>query len=236
MFHSLKLFASALIPLALSVVGFSDAQATIIIDTFVDTQFAPPDSEIDAPAAIGEKRTLSADGQVIGAIGSGAWVSYNSIFPGGSVEVTYDAGGDGLGLDLTESGVNTRFEFDLVVNTGDDSGVTGDLLNLFINDADGNQSSFTRNWADLPGIIYIGDTGRGTFLLPFALLTGGADLTSIDSIRIRHDMADPRFTAMGITEIRTVVPEPGTTLLLGLGLSGLGVVGRSQRRATHDTV
>ena len=231
MFKSNKIRGFCL-TLALAVAGLPGAQAApIIIDTFVDDQFAPPDSLINAPAAIGGTRSLSADGQVIGAIGAGAWVSYNSIFPGGSVEVTYDAGGAGLGVDLTDGGVNTRFEFDLVVNTGDSSGVTGDLLNLFITDSGGNQSSFTRNWADLPGIIYIGDTGRGTFLLPFALLTGGADLTSIDSIRIRHDMADPRFTAMGITEIRaTVIPIPAAAWLFGSGL--LGLIGIARRKQT----
>jgi hypothetical protein len=45
---------------------------------------------------------------------------------------------------------------------------------------------------------------------------------------------DPQLGSIAIVRLN-FVPELGTAALLGLGLGGLGVVGRSRRGATHET-
>jgi hypothetical protein len=42
-------------------------------------------------------------------------------------------------------------------------------------------------------------------------------------------------TSLDVYAVFTVVPEPGTALLMGLGLAGLAAGGRGQRKATDET-
>jgi len=68
--------------------------------------------------------------------------------------------------------------------------------------------------------------------LPFVTVDSGSGTAAIEWTRLT-DM-DPEIGSVAIIRL-SFVPEPGTALLFGLGLAGLGVVGRSRREESEGT-
>ncbi len=232
--------------LALSVAGCSDAQA-LIIDDFTsgaqDLNSGNPsflDQEVQTSSAIGGYRFLSValtdgiaaiNGAVVPNLGL---LDANALSPealpfAGNVTARWDGQGDaGLGgIDLTDGGSNSLFSLDVALLAN------ADLSEIFLRviDTGGMSSSLSRDVSDLSILL--------PNLFPFGALDGNADLTSIDSIQLEISLGgepSQELLTVQINEFSVVpIPEPGTALLMGLGLAGLGAVGRSQRRASHET-
>ena len=135
----------------------------------------------------------------------------------GLVTTIWDGeGNEGLGgIDLMAAGDFFRLDVALLVEFG----LSG--MDLQVTDTEGGVSR-----------IETADLGFGINLLPFALLSGDADLTSIDAIQMELNLGgDPNTTPLiEISDFR-VVPEPGTALLFGSALLGLIGIARRKRAA-----
>ncbi len=84
---------------------------------------------------------------------------------------------------------------------------------------------------DVDGITTLGNTpGIGTTVVDEPGVTDAGH-----AFGWTLDLAPGESFAATASNVQSVVPEPGTTLLMGLGFAGLSFVGRSRRRATHET-
>ncbi len=239
--NKLKL-AAVLIGLLFLMV--SPQQAQVIIDSFDDA----PHSVVSGPATtpdtetgamIGGFRTIeigdpnktapTATSVSVDLLGDNVLSHNQSISLGGSSQVTWDAGGAGLGgIDLTAGGQD---RISLFISAFDDGEAD---LSITVEDTSMISASLLR--AD---DIQIGIGWRDFF---FSGFTGGAvDFTSIDSIALTID-ADPDAD-FAIDQIQTrgfgnanggkavATPEPSAFLLAALALTvGLGFTRFSRRR------
>ncbi|MGJ8696722.1 MAG: PEP-CTERM sorting domain-containing protein [Verrucomicrobiaceae bacterium] len=133
----------------------------------------------------------------------------------GSLNLRYDgAGSAGLG----GADFNTNWNF-LRVDLASISGGALDLR-LTVSDSDGSMAQ-----AAIPAL-----TTGGFYSFSFddpAFVNGGVDFGSLDSLTFDFETIDPgvSFSINSIT--REVVPEPGATLLAGVGC--LALIGRRRR-------
>ena len=69
------------------------------------------------------------------------------------------------------------------------------------------------------------------------MLDGGMNFNSSQTVCITEncDTSNPLTPIYLVSGSITTVPEPGTALLMGLGLAGLGSVGRSRRQESKST-
>lgn len=193
----------------LTAVGFSIADAApISIDTFEDGfHSAKPANEIAASSAIGGMRHLSAQFEVSGRVeeedGKGLLFSENQNDPGGSLTITYGFSAPLGMVDLTDGGSNTHFELNIVFRS---VGVILENLTIEVTDSSAAASSVNVTWASLPA--------SGSGLIPFSALTGTADLTSIDKIRItiQHLEAPNNITFDSIRVVSDSSPPETPTI------------------------
>lgn len=212
---------------ALLIDDFSDAQ-------LLSTTFGPTSSTVAAPSALGGKRdakitALPPTGalELSVAIGGGGDVLSHSQGSGvtGSSDVQWD-GGNGMtidptglgaaGVDLTEGGINDRLRFDVLL---DDRPAT---VTFSIYDVLGGSASKA---VALPGGIY-DETSYTVFFSSFV----GVDMTKVGAIAL--NISGPLVsTDVTLDDIEaTHAPEPGTFLLLGTGLLGIGGYGWRRKR------
>ena len=151
--------------------------------------------------------------------------AFNGSPPGGVVTAEWNGGGTLGGVDLTAGG--DFFAIDVVLIEGDGTGteITNDLR-LFVTDSSNTESSVSVSYGDLSIL--------GPNLIPFSSLAGGADLTSVDIIRLETEVLTSA-TSINLNSI-SVVPEPSTAMLLGLGITGFGFVRRRRRATERQTV
>ncbi len=192
-------FGPFCLTLALIVSGLSDASADIIvIDTF-DTgvpQFTLPASVKSAPWAIGEERYMERTGDVdvVGGVLSGSHfaTALSRVKQSGTVITEWNGEFENStlgGVDLTSFGQNSLFVIDLRRNF---RGVTENKLSLIITDSNQVQSSITLSWDVLC---------EGLNFIPFASLIGGADLTSVNIIRLEQVIQNTDNSLMLINSI-----------------------------------
>lgn len=209
--------------LALVMAGFSGAQAaTIVIDDFQtgDQQQAPPPNTVDAPSAIGGKRTLLGSGEVTGFVSDGLLNVLNSTQPGGTFQAVWDGGGSLGGIDLTDGGTNAFFDVRVVLKAPDPLDV--ETLGVRVEDSNGVAGTVSLGWQDL---------SLGSNLIPFSSLSNGVDLTSVDLIGLDFSIA-VEGNNISIGSVSAVVPVPAAAWLFGSGLLGLvGVARRCKARA-----
>ena len=185
--------------LAFFMSGFSDAGAVITIDTFncgdqlVPTLKGDP-SVVIAPCAIGGERLMDTDDiDIMGGVELGVSFASNQQLPEGTVITEWNGqGSDSVlgGINLTAGG-NELFNISITQISGPADGT----LSLFVTDSNSNQSTVSIVWDDL---------ALGPNLIPFSSLTGGADLASVDIIRMENHIRSALNTTMQIDSIRAV--------------------------------
>jgi len=218
-FQYLKTIRCCLILLAVSVAGFSDARATVIIDSFLDgdqVAVGVPNT-VTTSSGIGGERLMQAQGETLGGVvtnSPGTHTATSNGDLGGIVITIWGDGGTLGGVDLTEGGVNSAFEID-VLFIDDSQGSSVGTMELFFTDSDGDRGRIIRDFTNLlPGMN----------LFPFSELTGQVDLDSVDEVELTYTLVGNDLTAV-ITSF-SVVPEPSTGLLFGSGLGALCLLRR----------
>jgi hypothetical protein len=226
------------------LLGLPSGASALDIDTFDTSQTVlipagPPTPQTDssataAPEAIGGSREIilertggfgiamadvdvSTDG--VFSLSTGAAVSaVSTIAWDGGADDSIDYGGLG-GIDVTEGGANDTLQ--VVVRSDLDATIT-------IQFHTDNANDFLSAQIDVTGAGQ-GDGPFQTIEIPLASLVSngaGADLTSIGAILA--EATGPASVDLQIDRI-SLIPEPGTLVLMGLGVSGLTLLGR--RRA-----
>ncbi len=205
--------------------------SALIIDDFIDDQIVeigigPPNPQDDSntvPALLGDRELYLERTAGFGSASADVNMSEADVYsfstgPGVVANAALTYGNFGT-ADVTDGGVSAFFEFS--VRSDLDALVTVNFVSA------GSTSSADFN---------VTGTGTGAgdpfqFLnVPLAALVGTADLTLIDAISVV--ISGPASLDLQIGELRTVqnpIPEPGTLMLLGMGIGGLTFA--SRRRA-----
>ena len=172
-------------------------------DVFLIADFGSYNAQLDVPAgsgSVGSNTSVILNVSPTGTDASGSF---------GSLRLTYDGQGSaGLGgLDFASSWDSLDVNFDRI------SGGALDLR-LAVTDTNGNTGRSALGALDMGGI----------YSFPFLdreFVNAGVDFTSLDSIVFDFETIDPGVS-FGIASItREAVPEPSSSLLLGLSLIGL---------------
>jgi hypothetical protein len=207
---------------ALAAACLSDAHADIIvIDPFDGPeQQAPPDSDVEAPSAIGGRRFMTSTGELTGIVSEseGHLDVFNFSELGGTLTVEWNGGGTLGGVDLTDGGSN---EFIDIVTELVTLGALTETLMFSVMDSVGGESSVEIPWIELSAF--------SSNLIPFTSLEGDADLTSIDVISLATTIvvSDRQIQIDSISAVP--IPAPATLPLVVVGGCLLG-----SRRCRRD--
>ena len=181
-------------------------------------------STVNAPEAVGGVRTMHLNpiiGSVMGSVSppSASYLSFSQDVASSAIlDVVWDAGGSGLGLDLT-AGHGEWF----MMRVHSDLGMSGvlTLVTMVASAPTSSSATFTipASAAGVWEVVYV----------PFSAFVG--DLTQTRSIDLTldgtsHVEADSAVDYLGIE-----TPEPGSLLLIGGGLLALNLLRRRVRRA-----
>lgn len=146
----------------------------------------------------------------------------------GGITVTVSAPGEDLGyLTLDGFGVFTGFlNLDGLQNN--------EVLNISFSQQVTVGSILMRQWEGPDEILIAANTGGNLSYGPDSCAFCSAEtidissLGALDSFTIEGNSALTVTLLAGLFDVLAVVPEPGTTLLLGAGLLGLGLVRRGR--------
>ncbi len=131
-----------------------------------------------------------------------------------SSRVRWDGNGFGLGpADFTDGGTSDRFRIDLSAIGSTDTL----LIEVFDSTGDTGEVLVTPGSAGITDILF-------SDIVPTAGLPNLSEISLLDLT-----ITAQNGSSVVIDSIQTVVPEPGTALLLGLGMTGLSVVGRPRQ-------
>ena len=222
-----RILAGALVAASASFAVPSSASAMLVIDTFTPGTVALSansgnivDSSLEmllpVTDVIGGAREVSVTWQSgelsatannnppIGTLGLSSATGVTALF-----EMTYDAGGLGLGgLDLTQMGENTGIDVAFIAADA------GAATTVTLMDTVGDTLELTLNTA-----------GPGALFFDFDLFAGIGDVTDIDSIHFAIQGQIDGDYQIDLIRAISDVPEPLTATLgtLGLGVLGLGL-------------
>ncbi len=178
--------------------------------------------ETGLAGVVGGSRALALTAQAVFAGGSQAQAEINLTTSPGNFQLTNSIRIDSLvtiGWDANGGGLNT----DLSAFTGLAlEGVENDLSTTYkitLTTSGGGSSSLT---------LTAGAGFAGNLDFSFGSFTGSVDLADVDALVLEIDGARG---ADVIIDRLVAVPEPGTALALGLGLTGLGWLGRRRQAA-----
>lgn len=205
--------------------------APIIIDDFSDTQSGVTGDALQTITGLGLERDVNFDDGLGGTwTVAGGLGTFSPVTSSGELELNYDGvlGGDSATLnvlslgsvDLTMGGSNNRFE--LVVSSA------------------GSMTALIRTFTDTTGNFYnfpFEITGPGTYTKLFTDIggtVGTPSLTNVDAVYLwlgttatslsDHAIDEPfSLDLFQVTGPSGEVPEPGTFVLLGVGLGALAL-------------
>jgi hypothetical protein len=221
-----------------------------VIDTFDDTTqsvyvFDPlppqlgPDTQATATGeAVGDYRTMAIESytgsNLTFTADSGGTANDLNLSIGasstGTVSITWDANGNGLGgVDMTEGGISSYITFEVI--TAD---FAGSVLTYKVWDTDGNSGERSST------ALQAGTT----YQIPYSHFID-VDFTLVDKIVMTINGADSNDLIIDFVEgtdyipgseipPAPAIPEPGSLILLGLGGIGLFTFAWIRKKKVHD--